>query len=181
MGSCRKAVFLEWPSKERLQVTRAPPGWELFILLPNKRQCLEGPAGQSLSSAREMPPRVKAGAKACSPMQKAELRRESVGCLESGTGPGKGLPVQSVQPENPRRWLRPLPSPRGVLHAPSPGGAVLLELWSNEGTSGISTASFCLFQERLGPILCSWSHLLNHKIALPSIRTPSRRLHRLGQ
>lgn len=58
---------------------------------------------------------------------------------------------------------------------------MLLELWSNEGTSGISMASFSLFQERLGPILCSWSHLFKHKIALPSIRTPNRRLHRWGQ
>lgn len=45
---------------------------ELSILLPNMRQCLEGPAGQSLQSAREMPPRVKSGAKASSPTENTE-------------------------------------------------------------------------------------------------------------
>ena len=48
------------------------PSWELSTLLPIRRPCLGGPAGQSLGSARETAPRVKAGAKASSPMEEAE-------------------------------------------------------------------------------------------------------------
>lgn len=61
----------------------------LSFLLPNKRQCLEGPAAQSLSSAKERPPRVKAGAKASSPMENEERLH--------GTPGSGGLPVQSLQ------------------------------------------------------------------------------------
>lgn len=34
-GLMPKAVFLGWQWKGRLQVTPAPPSWELSILLPN--------------------------------------------------------------------------------------------------------------------------------------------------
>lgn len=45
---------------------------ELSILSPNRRQCPEGTAGESLQSAREMPPMVKSGAKASSTTENTE-------------------------------------------------------------------------------------------------------------
>lgn len=101
-----------------------------------RRQCLEGLAGWDLRSAREMPARVTAGAKASSPVEDAERREETPkGCLEEAgsrwhpchnktQGAGRG-----PSPASEEASLPPAQENPGIL---SPGSKQR-EVWCQRG------------------------------------------------
>lgn len=90
--------------------------------------------------------------------------------------------MQSLQRQNLRCWQRPLPSLRGVLHAPSPGRPMPRE--PREQVKGDLVSMWLVSacsRRNYTPILCSSSHLFNHKIALPSTQILNRRLQRVKE
>lgn len=87
-----------------------------------------------------------------------------------------GFSVQSLQ-QNPKHWQRHFSSPRGVLRTPSLEDPHCLSCGAMKGNLvSVWVVSACSRRD-YAPVLCSGSHLFNHKTALPSIQTLNKRVH----